>query len=117
MRFGLAGSLLLAAALMATAAAGAIREPETQSVGPIDLRLEGDRLSLDLPGPMPLREVLQAIAAASGLELVVRREPGPVGPLALDSLPLAEALLRLAGRHSLVLRYDRVDATAPARIV
>ena len=40
-----------------------------------------------------------------GAELILRRDPGTIGPVRIEGLAPAEAFRRLAGRHSLVLEF------------
>ena len=72
----------------------------------IQLRNDG-ALAVRVAEPLPLAALVGEIATAIGAQLLVRRDPGMVGPVDLDGLPVREVLTRLAGRHSLALRYRR----------
>ena len=53
----------------------------------------------------PLAGLLREIASTVGADLVVRRDPGMIGPITIEGLPAGEALKRLVGRHALAVRY------------
>jgi hypothetical protein len=67
---------------------------------------EAGRLSLHTDRELPLADLVREIGAAIEAAVTVRRDPGPIGPLAEDAQAPDELLTRLAGRHSLALRYD-----------
>ncbi len=64
--------------------------------GPLDVRVDGDRLSVDL-GAVPLADVLRAIAEQAGAELVIRGDLGELAPQAFAGKPLAEGIRQLVG--------------------
>ncbi len=63
------------------------------------------RVSLHTDRGLPLAEIVRAIGAAVGADVTVRRDPGTVGPLAVDGIAADDLLARLAGHHSLAMRY------------
>ena len=89
--------------LWAQAAAAAEGGPQ----GSLDVRIDGDRLSVDL-GAVPLAEVLRVIAAQTGAELVVRGDLGELAPQAFTGEPLAEGIRRLIGSNGLVMTFEPV---------
>jgi hypothetical protein len=105
-RHGLAWLALAVGLMLAASPASAGTVPAGSDAPAFDLRVEAGRVSLFIPDPVPLVDVLAALAHAIGAEAVVRRDPGEIGPLAFDGLSPAEALRRLAGRNSLVITYD-----------
>lgn len=95
--------LLLAAALW-------VAEPGVAEAGHpagsgLDLTVEAGLVSLYLPEPLPVADVVATLAQAVGADFTVRRDPGSVGPLRLDAVPVSEAVRRLAGSSSFVLHH------------
>lgn len=72
-----------------------------------DLSVDDGRVTLRIADPVPVAEVVAALADAVGATAVFRRNPGEVGPLQLSGVPVAETLQRLAGRNSLAVVHDK----------
>jgi hypothetical protein len=71
----------------------------------VELRADGT-LSVRIEETVPLADLVRAIGALIGAEVIVRHDPGTIDdPTNVEELPPDELLLRLAGRHSLALRY------------
>jgi hypothetical protein len=83
----------------------ALVDPVAQPAPAVEVLPDG-RLGLHLDRPVPLAALVREIGAAIGAAVTVRRDPGEVGPIAIEALPADDLLVRLAGRHSLVLRYE-----------
>lgn len=86
-----------------------------------DVQIVDGRLEVRLASPLPLADLVRRVGAELGAEVVVRGDPGTVGPLALAGLTPAEALHRLAGRNAIALLFaDEAIVTivlaAPARV-
>lgn len=77
-------------------ATGTPPAPETK------IRIENGLLSLEADGA-PLAEVLRAVGEAGAFRVVVRGELATVVRDSFEDQPLKDALLRLAGDHSMVL--------------
>lgn len=97
--------LTLLALGVALAAAAAV--PAWPAGPAVDVSYDGERLAVAVREARPLREVIEAIGAATGAETVVRRDPGMVGPLTVGPAPPGVALRQLVGRNSLALTYWR----------
>lgn len=70
-----------------------------------DVTYDGERLSVSVADPRPLREVIEAIGAATGAETVVRRDPGMVGPVEVGPAPPGQVLREIVGKNSLAITY------------
>jgi hypothetical protein len=93
---------------LTVAPAWALVDPDVPAAA-VAVHADG-RVGVHLDRAVPLADLVREIGTAIGAEVTVRRDPGAVGPIAVDPLPAGDLLLRLAGRHSLVLHYadDRV---------
>ena len=109
-------SLAAGAALAATQEEVATGEVSRRT---IEAAVAGDRLTLRAQGA-PLAEVLRAIGAAGGFDVVLRGELAEPVNQSFTSEPLEDAIRTLVGRHSLiVIRGDPTSgegATALAEI-
>jgi hypothetical protein len=66
------------------------------------------RLSVRV-GEAPLEAVLEAIAAQTDLTIIIRGDPGMVGPAAFADLPLDAGIRRLAGERRLMMVFRRSE--------
>ncbi len=92
--------------LAATMAALALLAGPAAAADPIQLGYEGDRLTVHVER-VPLDEVMEAVVAATGVELRGQLQDWREVTKQFDDLPLAEALDRLLGRQNFALLYDR----------
>ncbi len=81
--------------------------PVHASPAVFDLTVDDGRVTLRIADPVPVADVVAALAEAVGAKAVFRRNPGEVGPLQLSGVPVAETLQRLAGRNSLAVVHDK----------
>jgi hypothetical protein len=109
MRSIVVGLRLLALAavpgIVAAPPALALTNAAVQPSSAVEVLPDG-RLGLHLDRPVPLADLVREIGAAIGAAVTVKRDPGEIGPVAIEALAPDDLLVRLAGHHSLVLRYD-----------
>ena len=102
----LAFTLVTVPALAAGPAAATKTTPATEAIA---VGLDDGRLTLTAPGAT-LEEVLRAIAAEADFKLAIKGDlDRPLYATRLEGVPLAQALHRLVGNTSMVMRF------APAR--
>lgn len=95
------------AAIVLAAGPGLFPGPVHAAPAVFDLSVDDGRVTLRIADPVPVAEVVAALAGALGATAVFRRNPGEVGPLQLSDVPVAETLQRLAGRNSLAVVHDK----------
>lgn len=81
----------------------------------IDIRVDGDRLSVEL-GQVPLADVLRAAGAAGGFEVKLEGELGEVQPQRFQDLPIGRAIKRLTGDHGLIMLYANDGTLETVRV-
>jgi HEAT repeats len=79
--------------------------------GRVSLRIEGDLITIRAEDAT-LKQVLEAIAAKQGFDVILRGDLDQKIDRTLTRVPLADALRRLLGRHSMVTTYRTTDAGA-----
>ncbi len=100
--------IVMIAVIAAASPAFAAVEPGGDTPSPqkytVELHSDGT-LSLHLDEAVPLVDIVREIGIAIGAEVAVWRDPGPIGPIDIESLQPSDMLLELAGSKSLALRY------------
>lgn len=111
-RAGVVAAALVALGMMANPSliAAETGGPSTQ----LEVMLAADgRVSVEL-GDVALSEVLVRITKYAGAELVIEGDVGRARPQAFVDLPMAEAIRRLVGRNSFMLKFVPADDGASA---
>ncbi|MFO1069349.1 MAG: HEAT repeat domain-containing protein [Geminicoccaceae bacterium] len=109
------------------ASASTVSETADLSDGGVTIQVDGDMLTVRIEEPTPLRAVLAMIGDATGAEVIVRRDPGSVGPVSIRRQSVAEVLRRLCGGNTFAIArtsvndpgfdYDTMSAGRVKRIV
>jgi hypothetical protein len=112
--------------LLASTAAVAMESARRASV---TLSSAGQSLSIEVTDIVGPGDLVREIAGKIDARVIVRRDPGTVGPVDINGLLAAEAIRVLSGRHSSALEYRagriapiilvaaRDGTTAPRRVV
>ena len=79
------------------------------SEGAVSIEVDGELLSVSIQDPTPLRAVLAMIGEVTGAEVVIRRDPGQVGPVSIRRRSVAEVLRRLCGNNTLAIARTSIS--------
>jgi hypothetical protein len=105
---GVGHRLALATALVGAATTA---NPAVQA-GEMQVEVTENRLTLEAED-VAVADVLQAIGEAAAIEVVVRGELGNVTRRSLVEEPLAPAIRRLVGQHSVLMLYEKDASGEP----